>query len=282
MLPNVELIPTEFSFRYNDDYAKLIKELTENEARNKLILQKVAAEAKAGHYCLVLSERVAHCQLLNKKFEQEASEVKSAVLVGELNQSERQKVMDELRNRELNVVFATKVADEGLDIPHLDRLFIAAPYRSAHKVKQQVGRIMRPAEGKSDAIVYDFVDEKIPVLKNQVEIRKDIYNSFMAFESIETPLDFETLENLFIRERTKSTEEREKVNRPQKRRRQRPQKRSRREYRIKCDGCGKTIVVPFAPDSRRPVYCDDCFEARRSTTLGRALQQAFSTQRRKR
>ena len=286
VLPKVELMPTEFSFRYNDDYSKLIKELTENEERNKLILQKVAEEAKAGHYCLVLSERVAHCELLHKKFEQEAPEVKSDVLVGELNQSERQRVMDELRNRELNVVFATKVADEGLDIAHLDRLFIATPYRSAHKVKQQVGRIMRPAEGKSDAIVYDFVDEKISVLKNQVEIRKDIYDSFMELESIETPLDFETLENLFTKEETKPTVEKKKVDR-QKRipRRQRPRKRPRREYRVECDGCGKPVIVPFAPDGRRPIYCDECFESRKSTTLGRALQQAFSkesSQRRRR
>jgi CxxC-x17-CxxC domain-containing protein len=204
--------------------------------------------------------------------------------------------MDELRNRELNVVFATKVADEGLDIGHLDRLFIATPYRSAHKVKQQVGRIMRPAEGKSDAIVYDFVDEKIPVLQNQVEIRKDIYDSFMELESIEAPLDFETLENLFTREEAKPKVEKEKFDkegehreerehRERRPRRQRSKKTFKREHRAECDGCGKPIVVPFAPDGRRPVYCDECFEARKSTSLGRALQQAFSkntSQRRRR
>jgi CxxC-x17-CxxC domain-containing protein len=192
--------------------------------------------------------------------------------------------MNELRNRELNVVFATKVADEGLDIEHLDRLFIATPYRSAQKVKQQVGRIMRPAEGKSDAIVYDFVDEKIPVLQNQVEIRKDIYDSFMELESIDAPLDFETLENLFTREEAKPKVEFDKEREPteerrhreRRPRRQRSKKPFKREYRVECDGCGKTVVVTFAPDGRRPIYCDECFEARKSTTLGRALQQAFS------
>ena len=276
ILPKVELMPTKFYFRYKDDYSRLIKVLTENEERNKLILQKVAEEAKAGHHCLVLSERVAHCELLHKKFEQEVTEVKSAVLVGELNQPERQRVMDELRSGELNVVFATKIADEGLDIAHLNRLFIATPYRSAHKVKQQVGRIMRPAEGKSDAIVYDFIDEKIPVLKNQAEIRKEIYDSFMDLESIETPLDFEALENLFIKEEAKSAVAKEKVDKQRRPRRESSRKHPRREHKVKCDGCGKPVVVPFAPDGRRPVYCDECFEARKSTTLGHALQQAFS------
>jgi CxxC-x17-CxxC domain-containing protein len=152
---------------------------------------------------------------------------------------------------------------------------------------------MRPSEGKSDAIVYDFVDEKIPVLQNQVEIRKDIYDSFMELESIEAPLDFETLENLFTREEAKPKVEKEKFDkeretieerepkeerryRERRPRRQRLEKPVKREHRAECDGCGKPIVVPFAPDGRRPVYCDECFEARKSTSLGRALQQAFS------
>jgi len=280
ILPKVELVPTEFSFQYNDDYPKLIKTLSEDEERNKLILQKVAEEAKAGHYCLVLSERIAHCELLHQMFEQENSEIKSAVLVGELIQSERRSVMDELRNGELNVVFATKVADEGLDIAHLDRLFIATPYRSPYKLKQQIGRIMRPTEGKSDAVVYDFLDEKIPILKNQVEIRKDIYDSFTELASMETPLDFGALENLFVKggqvtKKAAPTEEK-KVEQQRRPRRQRQRRRPKREQRVECNGCGKTIVVPFSPDGRRPVYCEDCFETRRSTTLGHALQQAFS------
>ena len=30
-----------------------------------------------------------------------------------------------------------------------------------------------------------------------------------------------------------------------------------------CADCGKTAQVPFQPTGSRPVYCNDCFRARR-------------------
>lgn len=200
--PKFALIPTEFAFQYRDNYAGMIEALTQDEDRNRLIIQRVAQEAKAGHYCLVLSERIAHCELLRRMLTNVAPDVKAAVLIGELSGADRQKVLNGLRARKLNVVFATKVADEGLDISHLDRLFLATPYRSAHRVKQQVGRVMRPAAGKKDAVVYDFVDENVPVLKQQVEIRRDVYDSFADFETVETPLSLDAIEELYTRAET--------------------------------------------------------------------------------
>ncbi len=279
MLPTVKLMATRFFFRYRNNYTKLIKALTANNTRNTLIIQHVAEEALAGHYCLVLSERIAHCELLHQKLAQIAPEVKAATLVGELDHSERQNMLDALKNRELNVVFADHLANGGLDIPHLDRLFLATPYRSVHKAKQQIELIMRSAEGKSDAIIYDFMDRRVPVLRTQVELRKDIYDSFRNLESVEMPLDVETIENLYTKDEPASTVKQKTEEKQRKWERKKSKKPVRRERRVTCDGCGKQTIVPFAPDSRRPTYCNECFEARKSTTLGHALQQAFSQQR---
>lgn len=38
---------------------------------------------------------------------------------------------------------------------------------------------------------------------------------------------------------------------------------SRKMYEVKCAQCGKTTQVPFEPKTDRPVYCRDCFSARR-------------------
>jgi len=270
--PKFELVPTEFSFQYDDDYAKMIKTLTEDEGRNKLIIQRVAEEAKAGHYCLVLSERVAHCGCLHRMLMQTAPDVRAAVLIGELGRAARRTVLNGLRNKELNAVFATKVADEGLDIAHLDRLFLATPYRAAHKVKQQMGRVMRPAEGKEDAVVYDFVDERVQVLKNQVDIRKDVYDSFADLEAVEHPLPFGLVEKLYTQSKPPPVVAEDTA---QKVRVKETRKRAKRQ--VICDGCGKQTTVPFVPDGIRPTYCDECFQ--KSTTMGRALHQAFSKQR---
>lgn len=39
--------------------------------------------------------------------------------------------------------------------------------------------------------------------------------------------------------------------------------RERRSFEVVCDECGCTTTVPFEPRGDRPVYCRDCFEARR-------------------
>ena len=314
VVPIFKLVPTAFSFHYDDNYAKMIEALTQDEERNKLIIQQVAQEAQACHYCLVLSERVEHCLLLHGML-QNISDVKAAVLTGELDTADRQKALNGLRNKSINVVFATKVADEGLDIAHLDRLFLATPYRSAYKVKQQVGRVMRPAEGKENAVVYDFVDERQQVLKNQVEIRKAVYDSFQDYmaeglaaraaminhrvarasddtATVEHPLPLDAVEKLYtipqsIPEETSLPVLSRRRNGDQRLPRAKPAakehakkagKRVKRRYQAICSGCGRQTSVPFVPDGRRPVYCDECFN-RKSTTMGRALHQAFSKQR---
>lgn len=50
-----------------------------------------------------------------------------------------------------------------------------------------------------------------------------------------------------------------------KRRREREGgKEQRQMYTVKCAECGKETQVPFEPKGDRPVYCRDCFNARRN------------------
>lgn len=39
--------------------------------------------------------------------------------------------------------------------------------------------------------------------------------------------------------------------------------RQRREFEVTCADCGQQTTVPFEPRGDRPVYCRDCFDARR-------------------
>lgn len=40
-------------------------------------------------------------------------------------------------------------------------------------------------------------------------------------------------------------------------------RRTREMYDVVCDECGRPTQVPFEPTEGRPVYCRDCFDARR-------------------
>lgn len=42
----------------------------------------------------------------------------------------------------------------------------------------------------------------------------------------------------------------------------------RQMYPAVCSSCGKATEVPFQPRSDKPVYCRDCFQARRVTSSG--------------
>jgi superfamily II DNA or RNA helicase len=64
------------------------------------------------------------------------------------------------------VIFST-IADEALDIPRLDRGYLAFPSKNVETVKQQIGRFTRTHDEKDSAIIYDFKDPLVGVLKTQ-------------------------------------------------------------------------------------------------------------------
>ena len=73
--------------------------------------------------------------------------------------AEREQALEDMRTGKKKYLFASySLAKEGLDIPCLDRLFLASPCKFSAIVTQSVGRIRRTAEGKETPVVYDFVD----------------------------------------------------------------------------------------------------------------------------
>jgi len=76
---------------------------------------------------------------------------------------------------EVDILLSTQLSREGLDLPRLNRLFMTCPKRAAGATQQEIGRVMRPCEGKQDAIVFDFVDFNSPILRAQYWRRQDVY-----------------------------------------------------------------------------------------------------------
>ena len=73
--------------------------------------------------------------------------------------AEREQALEDMRTGEKKYLFATySLCKEGLDIPRLERLYMASPVSDYAVVTQSIGRIARTFEGKANPIVYDFVD----------------------------------------------------------------------------------------------------------------------------
>jgi superfamily II DNA or RNA helicase len=76
-------------------------------------------------------------------------------------------------------VIASSIYDEGVDIPKLRELFLACGGKSAIKIIQRVGRLLRPHPDKNYAIIHDFVDNDGKWLMRQsTERHKMLSNEF--------------------------------------------------------------------------------------------------------
>ena len=72
----------------------------------------------------------------------------------------REQAIEDMRTGKKKYLFASySLAKEGLDVPRLDRLFLASPCKYSAIITQSVGRVRRTFEGKTTPIVFDFVDD---------------------------------------------------------------------------------------------------------------------------
>jgi superfamily II DNA or RNA helicase len=172
----VRLTAFEPYFDPVNDYSRMLSELTADDARNRLIAADVEKEVRSGKgVCLVLSDRKKHCEtlqgILRYKFD-----VHAELLTGDLNDDTRKAVLVRLNQGQVKVLIATgQLIGEGFDCPDLSTLFMATPIRFSGRVMQYLGRILRPAQGKSRARVYDYVDERVAPLVAAAKARQRIY-----------------------------------------------------------------------------------------------------------
>ena len=169
---------TDFRTRFDpvNEYTKMLSELTTNDVRNRIIAADIAAAATENDgVCLVLSDRKAHCETLQSllKYRHKTS---SELLTGDLSDSERVSVVQRLNRNEITVLIATgQLIGEGFDCKDLSILFLATPISFSGRVLQYLGRVLRPAPGKTYALVYDYVDRHIEVLSRAAEKRQTVY-----------------------------------------------------------------------------------------------------------
>jgi superfamily II DNA or RNA helicase len=167
------------------EYSQMLSELTANDERNRLIAADVAKEASAGEgICLVLSDRKAHCSLLWSILTYKHG-ISSRLLTGDLPLSERQAIIDEMEKGDLKVVIATgQLIGEGFDNRNLASLFLTTPIKFNGRVLQYIGRVLRPAPGKKQPKIYDYIDIKVDVLRASAASRRKVYGN----EGLSNPL----------------------------------------------------------------------------------------------
>lgn len=73
--------------------------------------------------------------------------------------SERQYLIHHFKEKRYQVLAAISCLDEGIDIPSADTAILMSNSTNPREYVQRIGRVIRQAEGKSHASIYDFIVE---------------------------------------------------------------------------------------------------------------------------
>ena len=165
------------------DFTKLLKHIITDDTRNKLIANKIMEEKN--HSCIILSDRLEQLETIRNLLPYEMQE-QSVYINGKMTskkaKAEREQALEQMRTGEKKYFFGSyRIAREGLDVPCLERLFMASPVKDSAVVEQSVGRIRRTSENKKGIpIVYDFMDENIGKCVRWYKERCSIYRKMGA------------------------------------------------------------------------------------------------------
>ena len=98
---------------------------------------------------------VAHAEFMARTFVDAG--VPARAVSGTTPQVEREQALQDLRDRQLNILFAADLFNEGLDLPDVDTVLFLRPTESATVFLQQLGRGLRRTRDKAVLTVLDFV-----------------------------------------------------------------------------------------------------------------------------
>jgi superfamily II DNA or RNA helicase len=174
VMASYRAIPTSFVGHYEtrEHWGSLQETLVTDETRNRLIVDTVFAHCR-GELGMVLTGRITHAECLAELAGGRG--LRAVALTGATKAKERERILASARAGELDVVCSTQLADEGLDVPRLSRVFLTFPSKAEPRFVQRVGRALRVHPEKASPVVFDFHDIRTGVLRNQARIRAEAF-----------------------------------------------------------------------------------------------------------
>lgn len=139
------------------DQSELTNVYTAHNLRTRVILETLVSKVgevgqmRALGFCV----SVDHAKYMAEKFN--VAGIPSVALSYQTSSDERRRVLDRLKSREINCIFAVDLFNEGIDLPEIDTVLFLRPTESATVFLQQLGRGLRLANDKPCLTVLDFI-----------------------------------------------------------------------------------------------------------------------------
>lgn len=141
--------------KLDGDYldSEMMNVMDRQEIRAKIVNTYLKyAKGKKG---IVYTVNKVHNQHIKDQFTSVG--VKAEVVTSDTPKEERDAIVNKFRNGDIDVLCNVNIFSEGFDCPDIEFVQLARPTCSLAMYLQQVGRGLRPAEGKSHAIILDNV-----------------------------------------------------------------------------------------------------------------------------
>jgi superfamily II DNA or RNA helicase len=133
---------------YTLDYAGTYeKHIVRNDNRNELIITSAEKYVMSGKKVLVLVTQIEHGQEVYNRI------ISSKKVFCHGTTDERFKDLSQF-----DVIVASNIFNEGIDLPELDVVILAAGGKSSIQLTQRVGRVLRLKKHQHPAVIVDFVD----------------------------------------------------------------------------------------------------------------------------
>lgn len=160
-------------------YSQVLEKLCAHDKRNALIVEDVHEAVTAGRTPLVVSKRKDHARMIHHALRSLGLDAR--LLIGEGTPKQRREAIERAKRSEDGQPFILVATEsylgEGFDMPQLDALFLTTPIAWDGNVTQQSGRLHREFEGKTEVVVYDYVDVSVPMLERMYKKRLKTYGN---------------------------------------------------------------------------------------------------------
>lgn len=160
-----------------DDINKAYALISSSPVRNDMILGDVRACVREGRTPVILTKYKEQAKYLFENLQEAAEHV--FLLYGDNSDKEnsemRRKMNGVPAEQSLILVATGQKIGEGFNFPRLDTLMLAAPVSFEGRLEQYLGRMNRDYEGKTEVIVYDYIDSHIRFFDNMYAKRLRTY-----------------------------------------------------------------------------------------------------------
>lgn len=126
-----------------------------NLSINRIRLALKLAAANRGKRTLIFHEDIKACDLINGVLSEHG--MKSGVYHSKMPLRAKAVMLGKYRRGEIDVLVTCRALDEGFNVPETEVGIIAASTATRRQRIQRLGRVVRPANGKSTATIYTLV-----------------------------------------------------------------------------------------------------------------------------